>query len=93
MRDLIKGDVTVNVYFVNGCKVTGKIIAYSDFDGVMWLQPQHRNDFVMLFVHGISTVSPLRRRPNHLIRDLTGLLADDMSKLQAPEEQTANNAI
>jgi sRNA-binding regulator protein Hfq len=80
INQLIATRTPVNIYILNGVKLSGQIHFYSTADDVIWLRPQTGNgdDLSIVFLNCVSTISRVGSRylNRHAVRELEGVLSE-----------------
>jgi sRNA-binding regulator protein Hfq len=76
LDDLVATGKAVNLYLNSGVKLVGVIAAHSG--DVLWLQPQsgREDELAMIYIHNISTISPVSSRSFSQAHELNGVPLD-----------------
>jgi sRNA-binding regulator protein Hfq len=70
LDDMVATGKVCNVYLNSGIKIVGTIAAHSGGGDVLWVHSDSRDDLAMIYIHNISTISPVKEpRLNRSARD------------------------
>jgi sRNA-binding regulator protein Hfq len=62
LDDLVATGRLCNLYLNSGIKIVATIAAHSGGGDVLWVHNDTRDDLAMIYIHNISTISPVEAR-------------------------------